>query len=274
MMCKKVLWCLCVALVGVTPASIAAEEKPFVWENPGHNKFAESREEAIARREEAFRRLGFSEAQIEAFILQTDKPGVFVQIHSGSTLNGMVGGGGEVYSNFLVDFVRAKPELPVSADAEMWQVEWEGQVYTLYLPVICNNWAFDVQPMQCSALQISTLPGDSLKYVVLTKGNYLPASGCQKVCDDDDCFAPPAPCSDCDWVGTLSATPEDYSFVAHSGEYTVKGTVQTIWGPPEMMLEYFGACVTRDGIEQNGVVVRPEDWKHNRAVIPKGFAWE
>jgi hypothetical protein len=255
-----------VGMIWTFISSRAEAAEPFEWQNPGDNPFADTRAEAMARREEAFRRLGFTEAQIEAFILQTDKPSAVVQIHSGSTLGGMVGGGGKDYFDFPVNFVRAKPSLPVSAEAEMWQIEWEGQIYTIYLPTICNNWAFKVESAQCAVAQYETEVGDEFKFVVLTEGSYLPASACWEVCDGESCSAPPTPCTDgCNWSGIRESVPAEFSFAAHSGAYTTKSRLQTIRFPREVMQEYLGACVTRNDAQHNGILVRPEDWVNGRA---------
>jgi hypothetical protein len=280
---KGVLFVLAMVAVAMfatyASSSKGAEPEPFVWRNAGDNPFASSEEEAMARREEAFRRLKFSEEQIQHFISETNKPAAVVQIHSGETLGGMVGGHEKVYFLFPVDFVRQKPTMPVSAEAKMWRIEWEGKMYIIYLPLICRNWAFKIEPMMCATIEIhGALPGDELAFSFVTEGGrrHKP-SACSMVCDGPDCTALPTPCDDCTWVGTLSQVPDGY-VPAHTGKYTVKnGGLQTISGPLEIMQEYFGACITRDGTQSNGVLVSPEPggagWKNNRAVIPQGLAW-
>ena len=121
------------------PASAA---KPFLWKYFGAAPYALSREEAMRTRENAFHSLGLPLVVASAFMHATEQPGARTHITNGDRLTAMLSRG-EVHHDVLVAFVRPpiNGKMEYAAPAEMWQARWQGKVYTLILPEVCNNWS-------------------------------------------------------------------------------------------------------------------------------------
>lgn len=122
------------------------EKKEGTWQYFGVDPYATSQEEAMRTRESAFRTLGLPEPVIALFLLATDTPGKKVRIVNGEKLSGMLSKGGVLHRNVLVDFVKppVSGKMEYAAPAQMWQVTWHGELYTLLLPEVCNNWSYMV----------------------------------------------------------------------------------------------------------------------------------
>lgn len=191
-----------------------------------------------------------------------------------------------------------KGSVAESAKALRWEFAHEGKTYMLYLPFVCFNWTWGfgspppprpvpppplvIQPLPtvpppappilelCAEVGYTVEPGDEVRFAVLAQRR-LPSSGCWRLCDGDDCAAPPSPCDFCDWIGPKSVIPDGFEPL-HTGRYVAKSAKQTLRFPREIMTNYVALCVTREGWgESNSWVVQPSAWVgKTRIVVPYG----
>ena len=113
----------------------------FNWVRFGTAPYASSREEAMQKRQSAFRALGFSDAVVAKLMIATEKPGEKVRINVGDKLDAMLSKGGVVHTNVTAAFGSPSRGMELAAPAEKWTVTWEGKTYTALLPEVCNNWS-------------------------------------------------------------------------------------------------------------------------------------
>lgn len=133
------------------PAQPAAAVEPgasggFRWVHFGVASFAASREEAMRKRESAFRALGFPEPVVAKLMIATETPGEKTRINVGDKLGAMLSKGGVVHTNVTVAFGSPSRGMELAAPAEKWTVAWEGKTYTALLPEVCNNWSLVIGP--------------------------------------------------------------------------------------------------------------------------------
>ena len=135
------------ALLSLSRFARAAEAKPFLWQYFGAAPYAPSRTEAMRMRESAFRSLGLPEPVAAAFMRATEQPGSRTHLTNGDHLTKMLSRGGVVHRDVLVDFVKPpiSGKMEYAAPAEMWEVRFQGNVYSLILPEICGNWSLIVE---------------------------------------------------------------------------------------------------------------------------------
>ena len=115
----------------------------FPWRHFGAAPYAPSRSEAMRTRESAFRELGLPGPVVKLLREATKKPGREVRLTNGTHLSAMLSRGSVVHRNVVVAFVKPpiSGKMEYAAPAEKWQVSWQGEIYTVYLPKICNNWS-------------------------------------------------------------------------------------------------------------------------------------
>ena len=156
---------LVMMLIGLIPTAHAAQPE-FRWQHFGVAPYASSREEAMQKLPEALKQLGLPEPVAALFtIAVTGKPGKTVRIVNGDHLNAMLSKGGIVNRNVLVDFVKppVSGKMEYAAPAEEWQVTYQGKVYRLLLPEVCNNWSYTVEtvpaPLPPAPTVFAPIPG-------------------------------------------------------------------------------------------------------------------
>ncbi len=149
---NKIIVVLALVVALFTVNSAHAE---FVWRHFGAAPYASSRTEAMRTRGSAFRALGFPEQVVARLMKATQEPGTPVRVVNGDRFSAMLSKGGAVDRNVRVDFIKppVSGKMEYAAPAEQWQVLWRGQIYTVILPKICNNW-------------LSVLPAPSACYLI------------------------------------------------------------------------------------------------------------
>lgn len=122
----KVTTMVVVALMALLVAGSA--QAAFVWKNLGADPFAKTREEAMTKRESAFKRLGLSPGVVAVAVEATKTPGVRIRLEPGSHLDGMMSGH------------RADQDVTVGITdgAEAWTIPGA----TVILPDGCFNWSY------------------------------------------------------------------------------------------------------------------------------------
>lgn len=256
--------------------SVAHADEGFQWKHFGTDPYAATRAEAMRTRESAFRSMGLPAPVIAKFMRVTEKPGEKVRIVNGDKFSAMMSRNGVVHRDVTVAFV-APPvsgKMEYAAPAEQWQVVWEGKVFTVLLPEICNNWSYkwagrDIA-LACASVEFFVKPGDEVRFAVLSR-NRLPASACWQLCDGDDCSMFPSPCDTCDWVGPLSVIPTGF-MPLHTGKYVARAEHQVLRFPREVMSNYIALCDERKGLGQSDSwVVQPSAWQDRMVVqVPYG----
>ena len=137
-----------------TPAasvSSTAASADFLWKYAGAAPAFKSRVAAIAARREAFKVLGFSSEDIETLIKATDGPSGQVLIVKNDRFDGMLSrhnGRLVNHPNTVADFQKILGGQPDEVGGLFLRAEYwpditlqDGRKVTLYLPIICRNWA-------------------------------------------------------------------------------------------------------------------------------------
>jgi len=134
---------LLATIAALTAVPAHAAESQFKWQHFGTDPYATSREEAMRTRESAFKKLGLPADVVSILMIATDKPGEKVSLNVGDKLGAMLSKGGVVHRNVIVAFVKPpiSGKMEYAAPAEKWQVTFEGGVFTVILPEVCNNWS-------------------------------------------------------------------------------------------------------------------------------------
>lgn len=268
---KKIV-ALALALVLLSiPVLATAHTSVFRWQHFGAAPYALSRTKAMQTRERALIKLGLPHQVVALFMEATKKPGKEIRITNGERFSAMISRGGIVHRNVLVDFT-APPisgKMEYAAPAQQWKVTWQGRIYTLVLPKICNNWLVVTSPLvtqnvsqpECASVTFRVKHiGDQVRLAVITDGSRLP-SNCWSLSDGGVVSAAPSPCQVCNWRGSLSVLPTGLK-VEYSGLYTARGRVQTIRFPREVKGFYIALCVTSAGLgKSDSWIIPPSAWK-------------
>lgn len=271
----------------VHPKRVSPVEKnakgEYVWRHFGAAPYAPNRAEAMRTRESAFRALGFPNEAVKELVRATEMPGERIRLTNGYRLSAMLSKGSVVHRNVVVDFIKPpiNGKMEYAAPAEMWQVVWKGQTYTVILPDICNNWSrrdtiptaprLSIGPSECRTVAYAVNPGDLVRFAVLAQKR-LPASACWQLCDGTDCAAPPSPCDDCDWIGPKSVIPDGFEPL-HTGRYVAKHSKQTLRLPLEVSASYVALCDDRPGLgDSDSWIVQPREWRRGitTIIVPYG----
>ncbi|MBU6214399.1 hypothetical protein KGM48_00950 [Patescibacteria group bacterium] len=138
------IWIIATVVAVCVATGARAAETPWKWEHFGAAPYATTRGEAMATRESAFRALGYPKKVVELLVEATKSPGEGVELKNGDRFAAQMSKGGVVHGlkegGGVVAFEKPVRGMRYVADAEMWQVSWEGRVYTLVLPEVCYNW--------------------------------------------------------------------------------------------------------------------------------------
>lgn len=257
---NKIIVMLAFAAALVTASPAHAE---FVWRHFGVAPYASTRVEAMRMRESAFRAMGDPQPVVALLMEATKKPGERILLTNGDHLLAMLSKGGIVHRDVIVGFVTppVSGKMEYAAPAERWQVSWQGKIYTVILPEICNNWSsIAPAPEECSTVTYSVEPGDQVRFAVLARKR-LPASACWQLQDGTETSALPSPCDTCDWIGPKSVIPTGFEPL-HSGRYTAHAVHQSLRFPREVERAYVALCITRQGQGQsNSWIVQPAAWE-------------
>ncbi|HEC94329.1 MAG TPA: hypothetical protein ENI56_03135 [Candidatus Kaiserbacteria bacterium] len=250
----------------------SAHADGFQWRHFGAAPFAKTRVVAMRNRHDAFLALGIPAGAVRLLMKATEKPGTPTTLVVGQKLGAMISEGGKVHHNVIVAFGSPVRHMQYAAPAQMWQVTWKGEVYTVYLPEICHNWSVIVTPTKCVSDTFQVRRGDWVRLGVFTNGERLP-SDCWSLSDGGIVSAIPSPCTACNWIGPLSVLPEGF-MVEYSGLYRAHSRTQTLRFPREVTRDYIALCVIREGLgESDSWIIPPGAWKKTSIVhVPYGSA--
>ncbi|MFZ2167880.1 MAG: hypothetical protein WAV50_03360 [Minisyncoccia bacterium] len=138
-----------IVVISMFAAKSAHAADGFQWQHFGADPYASSRDEAMQTRESAFRALGLPPPVITQFLRATESPGEKTRLVVGDKLSAMLSSKGVVHRNVTVAFTKPpkSDKMEFAAPAEKWQVSWEGRLFTVILPEVCNNWSSIVAPV-------------------------------------------------------------------------------------------------------------------------------
>ncbi len=285
---RKKLWdaCIVLALMVVIAAMSAlaaivimsmipaAHADGFAWRHFGAAPFAKTRAEAMRNRRVAFVAFGMPPRGVVRLLMKvTESPGTPTTLVVGEKLTAMISKGGEVHYGVVVAFGSPVRHMQYAAPAEMWSVTWKGEVYTVYLPAICHNWAVVVTPSKCASVTFRVKPGVWVRFGVFTKNGERLPSRCWSLTDGNIVSAAPSPCTVCNWIGPLGVLPAGFR-VEYSGLYRAHSRTQTLRFPREVTKDYIVLCVTRAGQgESDSWIIPPKVWHGNTIMrVPYGGA--
>ncbi|OYV63147.1 MAG: hypothetical protein B7X03_02970, partial [Parcubacteria group bacterium 21-58-10] len=200
-----VMLALVVALVTVNSA-----HAEFVWRHFGAAPYASSREMAMQTRESAFRKLDLPQPVIVLLMEATQKPGEKIRLTNGDHLSAMLSKGGLVHRNVVVAFVQPpiSGKMEYAAPAEQWRVSWQGKIYTVILPEICNNWSALIPasaPAQCVELTFNAPVGGHVRWGVGSTEGPLPPSRCNAQRQDSSAWTA--------WMGQCDVCTPALSYI-------------------------------------------------------------
>lgn len=254
---KKILLAL-LAFLAISVGSQASAQT--VWRDWGEAPFASSKEEAVRRLPDALRLLNVPEP-VRALLedaVRTTPNGVRTHIVPGDRFVAMMSRGDRVLSDVVV------AEVPVTlphgrtgavqaANASMWEVTYEGQIYTLVLPDVCFNWSWRSRPApvqqeviqpDCVELSVSHISaGDRMTMRIRPSGAQLPPSQCWAYKQGSDAWQRWPECLTC--------------FVAEGP--------MTLRLPREVVANHeLEICWEHQGRPSLLYVVQPSDWQNTR----------
>lgn len=282
---NKIITIFVLAFTFATLASSAHAE--FKWRHFGADPYATSREEAMQTRESAFRKLGFPVPAVALLMEATKKPGEKVRIVNGDRLEAMLSKGGVVHRDVLVDFVKppVSGNMEYAAPAEKWQVTWQGKVYTLLLPKICNNWLAEASSQSPCAEVHLTVPAGNVRSVrsVTSRGQPITDFNCWGVVEKELRTGAPRNCDWCEWnndgPNEMERRYGGKFNLYHASIYELRTSGAS---PTEVTLVFpravrdggVSVCVEVDGKIYEAALVLPPTWKEGMEVtIPADF-WE
>ena len=142
------LLALALLVFGLAVSQVAQAEPVFKWEHFGADKYAETQEEGMRTRAQAFRCAGLSDEAIGLLMKATEKPGKKVHLHKGDHLDVMLSKNCVAHHNVLVAWTRAPVRhMEWAAPGEQWEVTLsDGSRVIATRPDICNNWSFVIIP--------------------------------------------------------------------------------------------------------------------------------
>ncbi len=108
----------------------AADLIAHQWTGSNLKPFAASRDEAMSRKVDAFKQVGFPNEVFFEFLRMTAEDGEKVIVQKGDTFQVVVGRG--VVQDVVVGFSEPRP-------AEVWSVKWEGRMISLYLIALSGS---------------------------------------------------------------------------------------------------------------------------------------
>lgn len=267
----KLIAMLLALLLVASPAF--AEE----WRNWGAAPYAASQEEACRKAPEAIAGMDVPEAVKRQWLEQLGTNcagGETVYLTPDIHLREMWSGGARPHVMRDVPVaaipVRRSPqgnalrEVYQSAKALMWQAEYEGKVYYLYLPLICNNWAWRDVADDCVTLGFNVPVGTKVRWGAgSTTGPFKP-----DVCNaqregDGPWTAWWGQCDTCQpAIGYIRRLLGSGAQVFNKYLYPASQTRQTLRFGAEVQDKVVYICLEYpDGRQTCGVYMRPEDWK-------------
>jgi len=299
----RIIAVLALAFVALTNSANATEKSQ--WDKWNVAPYATSQEEACKKAPEAIDGFALPTQVKEHFkklLGATCKGSVDVWLTPGMPLEQMWSGKSGKKPPHLMN-KKSVGELPVlkspdgrpyrkgsvaeTAKGLRWEFAYEGKTYVLYLPFVCWNWSWAFgpppprpapapapvlitpsppPPLLCATVEYAVEPGDEVRFAALAQKR-LPASACWRLCDGDDCAAPPSPCDTCDWIGPKSVLPKGFE-PQHTGRYVARSAKQSLRFPLEVRANFIALCVTRDRLgESNSWIVQPTAWQKSPSII-------
>ncbi len=259
------------------PVVKTASAGVFHWRNFGADPFASSREEAMGKREQAFRAMGLSEACVAEAMRVTKTTGSESELRVGDRLDAMLSGKAGAHKNVLVDFPRG-----IKASTEEWSLTCDGKTYRLVLPEVCYNWSLATGPSrslggdECVELTFGAPTGGNVRWGVGSVSGPLPPSSCNAQREGDGPWV--AWWGECDWCepayGYIRSVLGESAEVPHKYLYPAKESQQTIRFSAAVQSRLVYVCLEDQGGAQScGVYVRPEDWKGRRVIEIPDTLW-
>lgn len=277
---------LAIAAVGgalVLFVSVAHAADPFNWQHFGAAPYASSRDEAMQTRESAFQKLGLPSQVVKLLIEETKKPGEKIRLVNGDRLSAMMSKGSIVHRNVTVAFVKPpiSGKMEYAAPAEKWQVTWQGKVFIVILPEVCNNWSSIAGPplppaKKCVELVFSAPVGGHVRWGVGTTTGPLPPDECNA--QRQDSMAWTSWYGECDYcipaIGYIRGILGGSAQIPHKYLYPVTHTKQTLRFSTEVWSKVVYICLEdASGRQTCGVYMRPVDWQGRYRVDIPDSLW-
>jgi hypothetical protein len=131
---------LALALLLAALAAPTSANATFKWQRYNVDPFAQSREEAMEKREAVFTEARLSKACVAAAMQATSEPGKPGRLINGNRLDWMASSD-RLNRDVLVALVNIDPGVEASPLTEEWTVSCDGRTILIVLPQICNNWS-------------------------------------------------------------------------------------------------------------------------------------
>lgn len=262
------------------PAAVVktARDGVFHWRNFGHDPYASSRDEAMGKREKAFRAMGLSEACVAEAMRVTETKSTESELRIGDRLLAMLSGKAGAHKNVLVDFPRG-----IKASTEEWSLTCDGTSYRLVLPEVCYNWSLATGPSRslagtepCVEVSFNAPEGSNVRWGIGSTSGPLPPSACNAQRQGDGPWQ--AWWGECDWCepayGYIRGVLGENAQVPHKYLYPTTATRQTLRFSSAVQSRLMYVCLeTADGMHSCGVYVRSEDWKGKREIEISDTLW-
>ena len=257
-----------VAILTLSSAAHAAGNE-FQWKHFGAAPYASTRVEAMETRESAFRKLGLSEPVVALLMKATEKPGEKIRLTNGDHLSAMLSKGGVVHHQVVVTFVKPpiSGKMEYAAPAEQWQVSWQGKIYTVILPEICNNWSALIPapaPAQCVELTFNAPIGGHVSWGIGTTTGPLPPDACNAQRQDNEPWT--AWYGQCDAclpaIGYVQGVLGDSALIPIKYLYPVTEKKQVLRFSTAIWNAVVYICLEdSEGVRKCDVYMRPQDWR-------------
>lgn len=269
----KMLRCILVSLMlaGVSLAmSAPAHAAAYAWSKWGACKFAETESDALAKFEKAIAPMSMPEevkAEFRRRIVTNSEKGSARTVKPGDHFQEMQSCGGHLITgkDGSRDGVDVKPYVGgswASIESTEWTYDYQGKRYTLVLPGVCYNWAWEVSdipvpkeapPPDCAELYVPVEPGDKLTVTILPAGYLSPRSVCSGIKQGDGSWTQ-QPCLTCFDVTTVGVT---------------------LGFDPDAITHEISVCIEREGKGRScAIVVEPKDWVDKKFTIkPEWLKW-
>jgi hypothetical protein len=275
----------------VAAKPVAHEESSiFKWEHFGADPFAKSKDEAMAKREKAFRALGLSNSCVAEAMRVTSAPGTAGILRNGDMLEASESGRAGVHHNVEIAFPRG-----VAATTIEWTMSCEGKTYQLILPEVCYNWSVtstkaplsvkivtpsakvETPQSGCVELSFDAYVGGEVRWGVGSANGALPPSECDAQKQGDGHFvAWWGLCDECEpaleFIRTLLGQEAQ---IYQKFLYRVTAKHQTLRFSSAILTRVVYICQEdASGAQSSGVYMRPQDWKGRQHVELSSELWK
>lgn len=259
------------------------------WRNWGAAPYAGTDEIAFERLPEALRQLGIPEELHEEFLMMvSENPDGerTMRITADHRLVAMMSGEADrpvMCNPTVADIpVNTSGTIVQAALARVWEIEYQGEVFTLVLPEICRNWSWLVEPARvvittapepredCGAIAYHVPLNAEVRHFLWSREEEIPYSICEGLVQVNRLTSPPSPCDDC-VPGRLSQylrANYDVGEIVERNRYTSRYEgMHMLLVPLSRMEEHTTVCVDPAGHERlTSATVEPEGYYGGRRV--------